>query len=1560
VSKLELKYFRKIDAAEQEHAAAQPAPLPPFDITPFLTRSRVRQRISRFLFRSLMPAIFFLLRAFWPVARIGRLVIVSRDAQVRHVLDSADDFQVPFGPEMRAAGGANSVLGTEAAEHDRVRDILRGALRQDDLENIRIWSRGYADALLEGSAGTIDVITDLFTRVATETCARYFGLTIHDPNAFAHWTMAVSSQLFADPFGDPKARALALNGAVRVRAVIEDAIARVRSNHAAFGAKKEARNVIDRLIQAGLSDGEIVSNIMGLATGFIPTNTLAAGNMLEELLSNRGLLDQAVQAAQVAGDPEYKALRAILLTAGRRNPALSPGQWRIVVRDAAIPVGRRRTKTIRRAADERKPVVVLAGVMSALRDRRSPANRSPEPEAAADLLFGWGPHSCLGRYVAMEQIVQSFAALLSQPRLRVARGKHGWMQRMGPFPIRLDMSFHSMASTQTMIIVSARVTDGTPLEAIRAEIEALGNPAVKKVQDSLTATDIVHFASLNAISSGHTEGSYPIVLLELNVDGPRPQALAQIAERAFDWLAPIMRHCAASGERLESHRQLAALLGRHALDLHCKPWGPIGIHYNGTPEFSVRDIARQARLAGFARQALDHHFKRTIGRGRAMQALTEVRRFIRQDSFYKLKTSSLWPTLAEGGKASEFEIVRPSRKRLAMADWQPPKSIWEPFGSLVAAPEGRRILAWFGGFALLAAIAVGLIFDPSRFAADAGIGAIARGVGLVFLAAVAGILLTLLLTAAVVAVLALILAAKERRDPIDERHPEYDHVRRLEARENEPGYEHNHIIAVMPLKPGAFRKLVFAFALWGIKQAIRHWFRPGFVVTMGTIHYAKWFRVPGTGQFVFLSNYDGNWESYLEDFITRAHWGQTAAWSNGVGFPRTRFLVFDGAKDGDRFKRWVRRQQQETLCWYSRFPSLTTKQIRNNAMIEEGLAHASTDTDARRWLGCFGSAQREDHEIETSEVQSIVFSGFGHLKHATCLLLRLPNDSPQRSLWLRLVSGEEVVPGAKSGHGLVPAIKLGINLSPYLNENGRAYRELRIAFGDNPPSDGASVLGLTARGLYRLGLGERNGTGGLSRFPTAFNSGMAERGRTLGDLGPNAATNFRWSDAYEAGAVDAALIVYGHKESDGLTGSHDELVAHHRELIEGLGGAVLEAVPTQPLMVAGEARLDVEHFGFRDGISQPVIRATQRAALGVPSRDLCEAGEFILGYRNNQGFHTPAISVAEEDDYRNDLPVLNSAAAGRFPRFGGGLPGENGRDFGRNGTFMVIRQLDQHVDKFNAAIERHAQSVNDQYGEIDAALGHKVGPEWIAAKMIGRWRDGRPLIGNPPEPNALMDPGPNPKPKEALPSPGTGAEIELDNDFTYGSDDPRGFQCPLGAHIRRANPRDSLEPGDEREQFITNRHRLLRRGRSYCYDPDGTGETKGLLFVALCADLERQFEFVQHTWLNSSTFHGLTNEIDPIAGSGSHEPGQPARTFTIPTAMGPITLEDVSSYITARGGGYFFVPSLAALKFLAAGAGKAKQAPDPAMLAAAATPPGASPASVPEPIRTAELGTPLE
>jgi deferrochelatase/peroxidase EfeB len=159
--------------------------------------------------------------------------------------------------------------------------------------------------------------------------------------------------------------------------------------------------------------------------------------------------------------------------------------------------------------------------------------------------------------------------------------------------------------------------------------------------------------------------------------------------------------------------------------------------------------------------------------------------------------------------------------------------------------------------------------------------------------------------------------------------------------------------------------------------------------------------------------------------------------------------------------------------------------------------------------------------------------------------------------------------------------------------------------------------------------------------------------------------------------------------------------------------------------------------------------------------------------------------------------------------------------------------------------------------------------------------------------------------------------LSKENDFEYDATDAHGFACPVGSHIRRANPRDALGPDPETALKSANRHRLLRRGRSYgqrLTDPfveDG-GE-RGLHFICLNGDLERQFEFVQQTWVNNTTFAGLHCESDPLVGNQDES----SRRFTVQADPLRSRVHNLRSFMTVRGGAYFFLPGLKALRYLA-------------------------------------------
>jgi deferrochelatase/peroxidase EfeB len=223
---------------------------------------------------------------------------------------------------------------------------------------------------------------------------------------------------------------------------------------------------------------------------------------------------------------------------------------------------------------------------------------------------------------------------------------------------------------------------------------------------------------------------------------------------------------------------------------------------------------------------------------------------------------------------------------------------------------------------------------------------------------------------------------------------------------------------------------------------------------------------------------------------------------------------------------------------------------------------------------------------------------------------------------------------------------------------------------------------------------------------------------------------------------------------------------------------------------------------------------------------------------------------------------------------------------------------------------------------------HVVTEEFIAAKLIGRWKDGSSLARYPYESRieaAIEGKVVNETRRartaaqSAIDPPASGAPTERgtakiarrtsDNDFLFGTEDPEALRCPFGAHIRRANPRDSFDPGSNDQIAITNRHRIMRVGRIY---QEKANENPGLLFMCLNGDIERQFEFVQQTWLMSPSFHGLSCEKDPVLGDG--ETG--ACGFTIPSRNGPIALSPMPAFVTTRGGGYFFLPGKRLIDYL--------------------------------------------
>ena len=941
-----------------------------------------------------------------------------------------------------------------------------------------------------------------------------------------------------------------------------------------------------------------------------------------------------------------------------------------------------------------------------------------------------------------------------------------------------------MSHAFVTIIAPVRSAD---IPKIREKIGALQNPARPDIASALDTLGLVHFASLNVFTASSGHGGH--LVLEFSGDGAQDMLLAQLANSIGEWLAPVF----AMAEDFSPSPGLAAYWRSKTVIMGQGYFSSAGLVFTGTPGMSVLRIRSESQLA----KEVSGILPKFLPTDSALKALQQVRDTLRPNGAYS------WVWTAEPTSLLGQE---------------------SPFNKAVFPIAALGIATYLWPFAIPAL--VGAILD-TLFRRS-------------WLEALAVFVLMLLTEFGLLAYALYKFTQAEESDANESRNP--DSTKMTEIMKLENRFAQNHLDVHTVLKDETLRGTALRVAFFVIGQLCARQFKPGFLGSIGSIHFARWVLVPGTRDLLFFSNYGGSWESYLEDFITKAHAGLTAVWSNTIGFPRAKFLFLEGATDGDRFKRWARGKQVPTYFWYSAYPRVTTTNIRTNAMIRQGLAGASTEEEARDWLSLFGSAPHPAASLETEEIQSLLFGGFSPLQESECILFR-------------------VARGCESGNAI------GQWLAQVLPD---------ISFGERVPRDSALVLGVTRTLLDQCGLPADT----VATFPNAFLQGMTEqsRSRILGDVGKNEPEKWTWGGPGND-KFDGAALLYA-EDKQKLAAA----AARFENNLRKFGHSVVLRIP---LKCAPSRGTREEPFGFRDGISQPVIRGTFRAQRPFDKIHLVEPGEFILGYADNRGYIPPTPELSPMFDPDNLLALVpgtyNSQLGFAHP------VSEANRDLGRNGSFLVIRQLEQDVKNFKSFL---AETAASQFGGKPA--GSVCREKWIAAKMLGRWPDGSSLVRNPSYP-ASEKPG---KPNSESPEP--------DNGFLFGVEDPQGLRCPFGAHIRRANPRESFVPGSTDQLAVTNRHRILRSGRRY----ESEGE-EGLLFVCLNADFERQFEFIQQTWVLSPSFHGLQGEADPLFR------GDRSGFFTVPTDSGPIRIEGLTSFVRVKGGAYFFVPGKRTLAFLA-------------------------------------------
>ena len=196
------------------------------------------------------------------------------------------------------------------------------------------------------------------------------------------------------------------------------------------------------------------------------------------------------------------------------------------------------------------------------------------------------------------------------------------------------------------------------------------------------------------------------------------------------------------------------------------------------------------------------------------------------------------------------------------------------------------------------------------------------------------------------------LRSREETDAELVQRPTAEHLRRLAELEDHDVT--NQFSAFGSVKPGLFRLATVTFLLWLLDYAARHIFNRGYLTRVATIHFARWVFLDGRKRILFCSNYDGSLESYMDDFINKVAWGLNLVFSNGVGYPKSRWLVIGGAKDEQKFKHYIRRHELPTEVWYKAYPGLTTADLARNARIREGLERSDmSDAEVRDWLRLF-------------------------------------------------------------------------------------------------------------------------------------------------------------------------------------------------------------------------------------------------------------------------------------------------------------------------------------------------------------------------------------------------------------------------------------------------------------------------------------------------------------------------------------------------------------------------------------------------------------------------------
>ncbi len=516
--------------------------------------------------------------------------------------------------------------------------------------------------------------------------------------------------------------------------------------------------------------------------------------------------------------------------------------------------------------------------------------------------------------------------------------------------------------------------------------------------------------------------------------------------------------------------------------------------------------------------------------------------------------------------------------------------------------------------------------------------------------------------------------------------------------------------------------------------------------------------------------------------------------------------------------------------------------------------------------------------LELDEIQGNILAGFNK-DHQRFLFLRI-DDVGKAKQWLQQ---------------LIPHISTTTAVKAF-NDDFRATRRKHRGEVNMPTASWLNVA-FTFAGLSKLG------ASGTEQFPGEFQGGMASRKNAIGDL--DRSDPAKWQEPFtDPQSLHVLVLVAADLPHD--------LERKTNHVLGGLHAGGLHLLHNQH----GEVRTDLpghEHFGFKDGVSQPGVKGFTLSVndhpdpnsghQGVPGQDLLWPGEFVLGY--------PTQVPITQDGFDGPNPTQGPNSA-------------SGPAWTKNGSYLVFRKLRQDVAAFKNNVNGTATTLG-------------ISPEVYGAKIIGRYASGCPMQPTAYEVDVDQLPDLKPNAGDGFPAsfdPNAGdpaavhSELltdNMNNNFEYGSD-LKGTWVPRPGHVRKAYPRDeqflqadgTVDPASPLNESFTQTHRLLRRGipfgEPFHVNGDATlkddGVDRGLLFLCYQKCIASQFEFVQSAWVNNPDFPQGADGVDPImAQSASGAIQCPIK--------GAVKTVDVPHFVVTEGGEYFFQPSISALHLMA-------------------------------------------